>query len=78
MKKKILTVLFVTTIFLSTLAPVCFAKGEEKDYSHLRGTSINVYNWGEYISDLPRSLDSLGPGEAQQGGLQWQRNQRSY
>ena len=51
MKKKILAILFVTTIFLSTLAPVCFAKGEEKDYSHLRGTSINVYNWGEYISD---------------------------
>ena len=23
----------------------------EKDYSHLAGTSINVYNWGEYISD---------------------------
>ena len=51
MKKKILAVLFVTTILLSTLVPVCFAKAEEKDYSHLRGTSINVYNWGEYISD---------------------------
>ncbi len=47
--KKFLAVLFVTAILLSTLVPVCFA--EEKDYSHLRGTSINVYNWGEYISD---------------------------
>jgi len=35
MKKKILAVLFVFTILLSTLSPVCFAKGEEKDYSHL-------------------------------------------
>lgn len=47
--KKFLAVLFVTAILLSTLVPVCLA--EEKDYSHLRGTSINVYNWGEYISD---------------------------
>lgn len=51
MKKKILAVLFVFTILLSTLSPVCFAENEEKDYSHLKGTSINVYNWGEYISD---------------------------
>ena len=28
-----------------------FAIEPEKDYSHLKGTSINVYNWGEYISD---------------------------
>lgn len=51
MKKKLLLVLFVFAIILSTLSPVCFAKGEKKDYSHLKGTSINVYNWGEYISD---------------------------
>lgn len=49
--KKFLAVLFVTAILLSTLVPVCFATESEKDYSHLRGTSINVYNWGEYISD---------------------------
>ena len=49
--KKFLAILFVTAILLSTLVPVCFATGSEKDYSHLRGTSINVYNWGEYISD---------------------------
>lgn len=24
---------------------------DEKDYSHLRGTVVNVYNWGEYIAD---------------------------
>lgn len=51
MKKKLLAVVFVLTILLSTLSPVCFAENEEKDYSHLKGTSINVYNWGEYISD---------------------------
>ena len=49
--KKFLAILFVTAILLSTLVHVCFAMGSEKDYSHLRGTSINVYNWGEYISD---------------------------
>ena len=48
--KRFLAILFVTAILLSTLTPVCFAENE-KDYSHLRGTSINVYNWGEYISD---------------------------
>ncbi len=48
--KKFLAILFVTAILLSTLTPVCLAENE-KDYSHLRGTSINVYNWGEYISD---------------------------
>ncbi|MBR2875635.1 MAG: spermidine/putrescine ABC transporter substrate-binding protein [Clostridia bacterium] len=51
MKKKLLAVLFVVAILLSTLSPICFAEGKEKDYSHLKGTSINVYNWGEYISD---------------------------
>lgn len=27
------------------------ADAEEKDYSHLEGTTVSVYNWGEYISD---------------------------
>ena len=48
--KRLLAILFVAAILLSTLTPICFAENE-KDYSHLRGTSINVYNWGEYISD---------------------------
>ena len=51
MKKKILSVCFIATILFCSLAPTCFAAEPEKDYSHLRGTSINVYNWGEYISD---------------------------
>ncbi|MBR6552624.1 MAG: spermidine/putrescine ABC transporter substrate-binding protein [Clostridia bacterium] len=49
--KKFLAIFFVTAILLSTLTPICFATGTTKDYSHLKGTSINVYNWGEYISD---------------------------
>ena len=49
--KKFLEISFVVAILLSTLAPTCFAIEPEKDYSHLKGTSINVYNWGEYISD---------------------------
>ncbi len=51
MKKRILSVVFTALLLICLLSPACFAKGEEKDYSHLRGTSINVYNWGEYISD---------------------------
>lgn len=51
MKKKILSVVFTALLFVCLMSPVCFAESEEKDYSHLRGTSINVYNWGEYISD---------------------------
>ncbi len=27
------------------------AGAQSKDYSHLEGTTLNVYNWGEYISD---------------------------
>ena len=51
MKKKILSVIFSVLLLICLMAPVCFAEDGEKDYSHLRGTSINVYNWGEYISD---------------------------
>ncbi len=50
MIKRLLCLLSASFIFLSTFGIVAFAE-EEKDYSHLRGTSINVYNWGEYISD---------------------------
>ncbi|MBO5857924.1 MAG: spermidine/putrescine ABC transporter substrate-binding protein [Clostridia bacterium] len=49
MKKRILSVVFTVLMLICLMSPVCFAK--EKDYSHLKGTSINVYNWGEYISD---------------------------
>lgn len=35
----------------------CAPAASAKDYSHLKGTEINVYNWGEYISD--GSEDSL-------------------
>ena len=51
MKKRIFSVIFAVAILFTSIAPTCFAAEPEKDYSHLRGTSINVYNWGEYISD---------------------------
>ena len=35
----------------------CTPAASAKDYSHLKGTEINVYTWGEYISD--GSEDSL-------------------
>ena len=50
MMKRLLCTLTVCLVIFATLCPVTFAQGE-KDYSHLKGTSLNVYNWGEYISD---------------------------
>ena len=50
MMKRLLCLLIVSFVFLSSLGIVSYAE-EEKDYSHLKGTSLNVYNWGEYISD---------------------------
>lgn len=47
--KKILSLCFAAALAFSCFSFVAFA--EEKDYSHLKGTTLNVYNWGEYISD---------------------------
>ena len=50
MIKKIFSCLFAMTVAaLSVVTAIPTASA--KDYSHLRGTEINVYNWGEYISD---------------------------
>ncbi|MCQ2471519.1 MAG: spermidine/putrescine ABC transporter substrate-binding protein [Clostridia bacterium] len=48
MKKFFCVVFSVLLIALSAMP--AFAV-ESKNYDHLRGTEINVYNWGEYISD---------------------------
>ena len=50
MMKRLLCIFTIALLLFLTLSPVAFAE-EEKDYSHLKGTSLNVYNWGEYISD---------------------------
>ncbi|MBQ6837588.1 MAG: spermidine/putrescine ABC transporter substrate-binding protein [Clostridia bacterium] len=50
MMKKLLSFTFVAILLLTLLVP-CVSAEEEKDYSHLEGTTLNVYNWGEYISD---------------------------
>ena len=50
MMKRLLYIFTVCLMLFVTLCPVAFAQGK-KDYSHLKGTSLNVYNWGEYISD---------------------------
>lgn len=47
--KRLFSVVFSLILLGLTVVP-CFA-GEKKDYSHLEGTILNVYNWGEYISD---------------------------
>lgn len=48
--KKVTAYLFAVLLLLSSLSLSSLA-AEEKDYSHLKGTTLNVYNWGEYISD---------------------------
>lgn len=48
--KKVTAALFAALLLISSLSLSALA-AEEKDYSHLKGTTLNVYNWGEYISD---------------------------
>lgn len=50
MSKRIFSVVFALFIVFACMSPAVLAKNE-KDYSHLKGTTLNVYNWGEYISD---------------------------
>lgn len=50
MMKRLLCILTACLMLFSLLCPMALAE-DEKDYSHLEGTSLNVYNWGEYISD---------------------------
>lgn len=50
MIKKFLSVIFCAVPLMCVFVPAV-AAAEQKDYSHLRGTTLNVYNWGEYISD---------------------------
>lgn len=49
MMKRFFSVVFSLILLALTVIP-CLAT-EKKDYSHLEGTTLNVYNWGEYISD---------------------------
>lgn len=48
--KRLLSIAFASFIILSSFSVTAFC-ANEKDYSHLKGTTLNVYNWGEYISD---------------------------
>lgn len=47
--KRFLSVVFSVLLLAYAFSVLAFA--ENKDYSHLKGTTLNVYNWGEYISD---------------------------
>ncbi len=49
MIKRISSIIVVCLLLFACISPSVFATG--KDYSHLKGTTLNVYNWGEYISD---------------------------
>ncbi len=49
----ILAAMLMTAISFAPLASAetTTAKAKAKDYSALKGTTLNVFNWGEYISD---------------------------
>ena len=50
MIKRFSAFLIALILILTVMAPMVAAK-PQNDYSHLKGTTLNVYNWGEYISD---------------------------
>ena len=50
--KKVFSLLLALLVLALPLTLAAGAEGETaKDYSHLKGTTLSVYNWGEYISD---------------------------
>ena len=51
--KKILCFILLAALSLSAFSLLSFAEDDsaEYDYTALRGSSLTVYNWGEYISD---------------------------
>lgn len=48
--KKIASIIIAAFLAVLCASPA-FAASAKKDYSNLKGTEINVYNWGEYIAD---------------------------
>lgn len=51
MMKKFFAILFTATVILLSCSASFGVAAKEIDMARLRGTEINVYNWGEYISD---------------------------
>ncbi len=51
MIKKTLSCLVTLIIVALSSLPLSLIASAQTDYSYLKGTEINVYNWGEYISD---------------------------
>ncbi len=51
MIKRVLSVLFCALVVVLSCSVSFSAAAKQIDISKLRGTEINVYNWGEYISD---------------------------
>lgn len=51
MMKKIVSVLFAVIVIVLSCSASFGVAAKQIDVSKLKGTEINVYNWGEYISD---------------------------
>lgn len=49
--KKIVSVFFTVTVIAMSCSASFGVAAKEIDIARLKGTEINVYNWGEYISD---------------------------
>ena len=49
--KKIFSVLFAVIVIALSCSASFGVASKQIDVSKLKGTEINVYNWGEYISD---------------------------
>ncbi len=54
MIKRIFALAACFFILSGTLSIGAFSVSAEKDYSHLKGTTLNVYNWGVYFRRLRR------------------------
>lgn len=48
--KRILSLLMLVFVCINTIIPIAYA-AEDKNKASKAGVTINVYNWGEYISD---------------------------
>lgn len=62
----LLICVFIIVLSMSCTFPVM---AKEIDYSHLKGTEINVYNWGEYVSDGSEGIPDVNKMFEEETGI---------
>ena len=70
MLKRLSAIVLTVIIICACISPAVFAQNKEKDYSHLKGTTLNVYNWGEYISDCQEVTLDVNKAFEERYGIQ--------